>query len=163
MSWFNKREQIADRKLSDSEESYLDLKAKLRELEIESDSQQKLMDMDRADLRSQLHRERADFEAQKERWQEKIEADMSNMKGTLLVKAEQDRAKIKNDYETKLNAEKERLNKKFYNDMTESLNKLHTEGNTTTQFMKDIALKMMDRHPSVTKQITIDEKTNRDS
>lgn len=42
---------------------------------------------------------------------------------------------------------KERLNKEFYENLTQAMSKLHQEGNLTTQFVQDLAFKMFEKSP----------------
>jgi hypothetical protein len=51
--------------------------------------------------------------------------------------------KMKEEYQNKLIDEKERLNQEFYGKMASELTKLHSEGNSQTKFVQDLALQMV--------------------
>lgn len=48
----------------------------------------------------------------------------------------------------KFNEKAEALNKDYYDKMTTAMSKLHEEGNVTTRFTQDLALKMMGNMPA---------------
>ncbi len=52
------------------------------------------------------------------------------------------------NFERKLNEATARLNKEYYDNLTEAMSKLHEEGNLTTKFTQELALKMMGSMPS---------------
>lgn len=152
MSIFKRKttsEDMKEKSLSLVEEKYLEAKAALKALEFEKDVLEKRLILEKKEVMADLKRERDDFEREKERWNKDREVEISNMKGQLLVKSEQDIAKVKNEFAVKLNEEREKLNKSFYDKMTSSLEDLHSKGNTTTRFMQDMTMKMLDKHPSM--------------
>ena len=59
------------------------------------------------------------------------------------IENKQSLQELKEDYAQKLIDEKERLNKEFYSRMTDELSKLHSEGNSQTKFVQNLALEMV--------------------
>lgn len=80
--------------------------------------------------------------------QKTLENETSNIKANLILKHEQDIAKLQSKFDKELIVEKERLNKDFYDRMTSSLSELHSKGNHTTDFLKEMTLKMLEKAPA---------------
>lgn len=80
--------------------------------------------------------------------QKTLENETSNIKANLILKHEQEIAKLQSKFDKELIVEKERLNKDFYDRMTSSLSELHSKGNHTTDFLKEMTLKMLEKAPA---------------
>lgn len=77
--------------------------------------------------------------------------------------AEQRIKKAELNAEGKLNDRTAALNKEYYDKLSEAMSKLHQEGNVTTKFTQDLALKMFENSPvnrTTTKVLT--GKTEKD-
>jgi len=63
---------------------------------------------------------------------------------------DKDRAvqKVEAEADKKYNDQVLSLNQKYHNDLAEALKKFNTDGNATTKFMQDIALKMLEKAPA---------------
>ena len=184
------RRSPANVKLDQATEDYLDLQAKIRQLQIDKDNQvQELLNVRRRQdmlVEEDQHKHKlarleqdARFAREKQTWDEdkrklldqsKNDTDQfkKNLEADLRIKhdevvslckldAQQQIVQAKIDYErslkelevlaAKTNAENER---KIYDRLSTELAKLHTDGNTTTSFIKDLCLEMMAKGPMPT-------------
>lgn len=62
---------------------------------------------------------------------------------------------IKSKAQTEIVGVKTSLAEEYYNKLSDALNKLHTEGNNTTKFTQELALKMLDKAPPQTERIEL--------
>lgn len=69
------------------------------------------------------------------------ELDAQRVQSTLIAKHTTDVAEIES-----------RLMKEHYEKLQTALEELHSKGNITTQFMKELALKLLDQSPKISKQ-----------
>ena len=122
---------------------------RIRELELKIDTLQSELDIKRANFQSELAIKDKEFKADKDRWEKDKESDLNRYKKELLLKSEQDVAKVRHEFESKLIEEKKRLNDELYITLTKELTKLHSEGNSQTQFVQDLALKMVSKVPQL--------------
>lgn len=101
----------------------------------------------------------AKFEREHKYWEEDKKRALSTMTQehelklkeaiTLANLSSQQQAKqAELDFQRKLNQETEKLNKNYYDKLTEAMTKLHEDGNITTKFTQELALKMMESIPS---------------
>lgn len=127
------------------EEEFLAAKVKLKELEFEKKNLKQELELEKRKIDSQMRMAKSEFQQEKSLWNKSKDVEISNLKGQLVTKFEQDKAAIKAEFDTKLVKAEAKLNEEFYSKMTEALNDLHTKGNHSTKFVQDIAMKMMDR------------------
>jgi len=141
MGLFNKKtENQEEEKIKELRRQIADLEYEKKKLTTTLEDEKKALEM-----KWKFHEEELLHRAKLN--EEKLRSEIENMKATLLVKHEQDVARIKHEAEKELIAEKERLNKDFYERMTDSLSELHSKGNHTTAFLKEMTLKMLDKAP----------------
>jgi len=142
MMWFK-------RDLTEKEqEQIILLRMQIKELEWSKKQQEK----EYADKKARLevvHTQRVErMEHENSLKQATMKNEADNMKASLVLKHEQDIARLKKEFDEQLVAEKERLNKEFYERMTSSLSELHSKGNHTTDFLKEMTLKMLEKAPT---------------
>lgn len=107
---------------------------------------------------------KANIEREKRHWAEDKTREVTNLKkehdlklkeAVTLAKldSEQRIAQAKTDGDKKLNDTVEKLTKEHYDRLSTAMTKLHEEGNITTKFTQDLALKMFEKNPPKTKRI----------
>lgn len=109
------------------------------------------------ELRAQLDRERHNWEEDKQRLINDLQRDHDlKIKEAVTLTKLQSEQKIKQaelDYDRKLNEATKSLNEDYYQSLKSAMTKLHEEGNITTKFTQELALKMFDKSPA-TKVLT---------
>lgn len=133
------------------------LRVKIKELEFEADVVEKKRAHERVELQQEFVLKenvlRQEIELEKTRNKE----ETKNLEAKLVLKHEQEVADLTLEFEKKTNAlelkanekiveEKEKLNADFYKRMTDGLQTIHEKGNHTTDFLKDITMKMLDKN-----------------
>lgn len=102
----------------------------------------------------------AEFKRKEQVWKEDKNRDQEKMRqdhelklkeATTLLRLshEQELAQIRLDHEKRYNQRVSELNTEHYNKLSTAMTKLHEEGNVTTKFVQDIALKMFENSPTV--------------
>ncbi len=141
------------------------LKNKIKELELdkrrieqelshERNVMKQEMELREERLKESLEKERRVFEQEKELQVTRNEEEIHNLKAQLILKHEQEVEQMKLSHTKEVNElnieaqkeiveEKEKLNKKFYTDMTDELTRLNKDGNHMTDFMKTMTLEML--------------------
>lgn len=101
---------------------------------------------------------KADISREKKQWDEDRQrmVDKQNQEHEIKLKevltltkldSEQRIKKAELDFESKYNKKCEELNATHYDKLAAAMSKLHEEGNVTTKFTQDLALKMMESMP----------------
>jgi len=126
-----------------------ELQIRIDKLELDGAKLQQTLELERTKFESVLDIERAKFEQEKELWMSKTKQEKEMFQAKLLLKQDQDVAKIRNEHAKELVTEKEVVNRELYQKLGTELSKLHTEGNQASKFMQDLALKMVDRSPQL--------------
>jgi len=135
------------------QEQIIELRMQIRELEFSKKQHEKEANEDKKEFEIEYKRKLEELQHKFKLEKETRDNEIANMKANIVLKHEQDIAKIKSDYDKKLIEEKERLNKEFYDKMTTSLAELHSKGNHTTDFLKEMTLKMLDKAPVQAQQV----------
>lgn len=138
---------LFDKKQEHEEEKIKELRRQISDLEYEKKKLTTTLEDEKKNLERKWKFNEEELLHRAKLNEEKLRSEIENMKATLLVKHEQDIARIKHVSEKALIAEKERLNKDFYERMTNSLSELHSKGNHTTDFLKEMTLKMLEKAP----------------
>ena len=137
------------KKLTEKEqEQIFQLKMEIRMLEADKLAQEKELTRKKEELEYEFKRKEKDLRHDLDLKMETSRNEIANLKASLLVKHEQDIALLKSNFDKELIAEKTRLNKEFYEQMTSSLSELHSKGNHTTDFLKEMTLKMLEKAPA---------------
>jgi len=144
MRFFKQRKSEQELRLE-----FLEAKDDIYRLKIQKDTLKQTLGLEKEKQQRDYERRITDINHSAKLKEESRDNAIANMKASLLVKHEQDIAKIKAEYSNKLVEEKDRLNKEFYGKMTKTLQEVHAKGNHTTDFLKDMTLKMLDRSPSM--------------
>jgi hypothetical protein len=61
------------------------------------------------------------------------------------LESDQEIVDLKNRLQTEFNEKEEKLRRTFYDNLMTELTNMNSKGNVTTKFMRDIALKLMDK------------------
>lgn len=142
MKWFTTAESDKNQAL------ILKLKLDIQELEDQKFKLKDELDSQKKILEREYSYKMEDLKHSFELKQKTLENETSNIKANLILKHEQDIAKLQSKFDKELIVEKERLNKDFYDRMTSSLSELHSKGNHTTDFLKEMTLKMLEKAPA---------------
>lgn len=104
------------------------------------------------ETKASFDRERSVWKEDKERLRTQLieEHELKLKEYTTLARLdyEQKTKQIELIAERKINAEVAKINKDYYDKLTDSMKKLHEEGNVTTKFTQELALKMMSSLPA---------------
>lgn len=113
------------------------------------------------EINARLVREKGNWEEDRERLKKQLteDSDLKLKEAVVAARLEADQriASIKLEGDRRVVSEIEKLNKDHYSKLSEAMTKLHEEGNVTTKFTQDLALKMMEGMPKArleTKVIT---------
>lgn len=142
MKWFTTTDEDKNQSL------ILKLKLDIQELEAQKFKLKDELDSQKKILEREYSYKMEDLKHSFELKQKTLENETSNIKANLILKHEQDIAKLQSKFDKELIVEKERLNKDFYDRMTSSLSELHSKGNHTTDFLKEMTLKMLEKAPA---------------
>jgi len=102
------------------------------------------LSLEKARIMEDFAAKKRGFEQEKLLWENEKVSEISNLKGSLLVKHEQDIAKVKHDSKEELLKKTQVLQDEFSDKLKKALEEVHTKGNVTTKFMNDIAIKMLE-------------------
>lgn len=142
MKWFTTTDEDKNQSL------ILKLQLDIHELEAQKFKLKDELDSQKKILEREYSYKMEDLKHSFELKQKTLENETSNIKANLILKHEQEIAKLQSKFDKELIVEKERLNKDFYDRMTSSLSELHSKGNHTTDFLKEMTLKMLEKAPA---------------
>ncbi len=120
--------------------------------------EKKLWEEDKRTLMAQAERERLEFQKSLE-----SEHKLKLQEATTLTKLDSEQKvkqleithlreleTLKTKHSSEMSDLKQALAKEYYDRLSVALNDLHTKGNTSTQFIQELALKMFDKAPMLT-------------
>jgi len=103
------------------------------------------------EMKAEIAREKKHWEEDKKRTEKQLkdehEIKLKEVLTLTKLDSEQRIKKAELDAESKHNQRVEKLNKEYYDKLSESMTKLHEQGNVSTQFTRDLALKMIEGMP----------------
>jgi Skp family chaperone for outer membrane proteins len=105
-----------------------------------------------AEIRTEVDREKKQWAKDKnlelERMEKEHEIKLREVVSLTKLDSEQRIKKAELEFQEKFNQKCEELNKTHYDKLSQAMTKLHEEGNNTTKFTQDLALKMMEGMPT---------------
>jgi len=103
-------------------------------------------------IRIDVDRDKRQWEKDKklelERMEKEHEIKLREVVSLTKLDSEQRIKKAELEYQTKFNEQCAALNKTHYDKLASAMSKLHEEGNNTTKFTQELALKMMEGMPT---------------
>lgn len=148
-------EELLDLKLKIKEKEFdiankeLELKTKESEFRLKMREEKQESDLQMKALRQDLEDQKSKLVVEKSQLIEKHKKEIAELNESNKIKRENDAITLKLEYDKRLSdeinklkselvAEREKLNKETYERLSNSLTKLHEEGNNTTKFLQSM-------------------------